>query len=239
MRQILYSSSHTNSGNEAELDRIFVQSTNNNALDGITGLLASSGGRFIQIIEGSKISVGPCFERILADKRHHSINVIIDQRISIRHFEEWTMLRSDFEGNDVSNAFFARITAKAGDLIKSSFNDFFAKKGSSYVELVAVERPHPLIPLLTFVFGRFSWDSVRRGVAFQASGPSGIIGYLITSTALAEFYHGRSSDLDGPQSLRAFSEFESRIHRIAQRERRPFEENQPLIVIRTEDVRGE
>lgn len=88
MRQIIYASVARDA---KDLHGILEQSRHNNALDGITGLLWSDGRRYVQVLEGPEESVGPTFDRIGRDPRHHSIEVLTDRRVDGREFGYWSM----------------------------------------------------------------------------------------------------------------------------------------------------
>lgn len=58
---------------------------------GVTGVLFYTGGAFFQYFEGSPDSVTQVYERIAANRRHHSIRVLLDRRIGKRLFPDWLM----------------------------------------------------------------------------------------------------------------------------------------------------
>ncbi|WP_010219263.1 BLUF domain-containing protein [Sphingomonas sp. PAMC 26621] len=240
MRQILYVSTSTVSGDGADLARILNQSRHNNALDEVTGLLFSNGKCLIQVLEGSTVSVEPCLQRIMKDDRHHSIEILMDRIIFDREFGEWNMLhRRKDDPVEMYKLYIDRLLSHACDQVRVHFKSFLATGSHANVRPAT---PAPIangIPLLTFVSGRFHWDEIRNGVVFEASGPGGPIKYIITPAAIAELANDSQTNLDAQQCMNRFKKLEHHIHRIAQRERRPFEENLPLIVIRGDDVRGE
>lgn len=240
MRQILYTSISTVPGDGADLANILNQSRHNNALDGVTGLPFSNGERFIQVLEGDQMSVEPCFAKIIKDDRHHSIELLMDRTTISREFECWNMLhRRRGDPINTYGSYIDRLLFHACDEVKAYFKSFFTT-GSHVTVRPAITVPIAnAIPLLTFVSGRFHWDEIRNGVVFEASGPGGPIKYMITPSAIAELASDAQINLDAQQCMHNFRKFEHRIHRIAQRERRPFEKNLPIIVIRDDDVRGE
>ena len=62
-----------------------------NGLDGITGLLAFDGTRFLQIVEGSAEAVEALVERLRRDHRHTGFEVRDEQAIERRSFPGWSM----------------------------------------------------------------------------------------------------------------------------------------------------
>lgn len=240
MRQILYVSTSSVPGDNADVTKIFNQSRHNNALDGITGLLFSNGQGFIQVFEGSRVSIDPCLQRIMNDKRHHSIEILIDRIISAREFETWLMLHChQYDPVSMYDTYVDRLLLRACYEVRVHFKSFLAKGLNADLRPVADDSSSSAIPLLTFVSGRFNWDEIRIGIVFEASGVGGLIKYMITAAAIAELENGGRVNLDAQQCMRSFQKFEHRIHRIAQRERRLYEEDLPLIVIRDDDIRGE
>lgn len=91
MRQIVYASLSAPEDSAADLTGILEQSRHNNALDGVTGLLWSDGRRFLQVLEGPEESVGPTFERIRRDPRHHAVDLLSDRHVKDREFGYWSM----------------------------------------------------------------------------------------------------------------------------------------------------
>lgn len=62
-----------------------------NALDGVTGLLVFNGARFAQVIEGVESAIDDLLGRLLADDRHHDLNVRDERGIEVASFPDWSM----------------------------------------------------------------------------------------------------------------------------------------------------
>jgi hypothetical protein len=62
-----------------------------NALDGITGLLAFDGSRFLQIIEGAEEGVDHLVARLRADRRHLAFEIREERFVDSRSFPDWSM----------------------------------------------------------------------------------------------------------------------------------------------------
>lgn len=62
-----------------------------NALDGITGLLIFNGTTFLQVIEGAEQAIEALLERLRADPRHSSLEVLDERVVSDRSFPDWSM----------------------------------------------------------------------------------------------------------------------------------------------------
>lgn len=66
-------------------------SRRNNERIGVTDLLVSGGGRFLQVLEGPVSNVLATFDRIRADPRHFACLVLSSRSVDQRSFGEWSM----------------------------------------------------------------------------------------------------------------------------------------------------
>ena len=76
---------------EDDLRRIHEEARHLNALDGITGLLAFDGARFLQIIEGAEEAIDDLIERLRGDTRHTAFEIRDERMVATRSFPEWSM----------------------------------------------------------------------------------------------------------------------------------------------------
>jgi len=76
---------------EDDLRRIHEEARHLNALDGITGLLAFDGARFLQIIEGTEEAIDDLIERLRGDTRHTAFEIRDERMVATRSFPEWSM----------------------------------------------------------------------------------------------------------------------------------------------------
>ena len=83
-----------------------------NTEKGITGLLVLIGNTFLQVLEGSSRDVTALFGNIIADKRHHDVELVTFQPIGVRCFDEWSMRTVDLY--DLPGDRRAIMTAKYG-----------------------------------------------------------------------------------------------------------------------------
>lgn len=79
-----------------------------NLRDGITGLLYSDGGRFLQVLEGPVAETEAAMARIRSDRRHRAIVILARRAIEAREFGDWSMAHY-MPGSD-ADAFVARIS---------------------------------------------------------------------------------------------------------------------------------
>ena len=91
LHQLVYVSSSRANWSEAELDRLLTRARIHNGTRSITGMLLYVGGSFIQAVEGPALVVAPLMDRIRADKRHWHVQRVVDRRVSMRDFADWSM----------------------------------------------------------------------------------------------------------------------------------------------------
>ena len=76
---------------DAELERLLTRARVHNGARGITGMLLYVGGNFIQALEGPETVIAPLMDRVRADKRHWHVQRIVDRRVGMRDFADWSM----------------------------------------------------------------------------------------------------------------------------------------------------
>jgi hypothetical protein len=90
-RRLIYASRAVKADDASDHDAILAVSRRNNGMDGISGILWSHDGRFLQLLEGPPESVGSAYERIARDRRHTDIEVLEDRCVDERLFADWSM----------------------------------------------------------------------------------------------------------------------------------------------------
>lgn len=113
MRRIVYLSTATHLMSDRELMEVLRVSRDNNARDGVTGVLVYQGGNFIQVLEGDTAAVDTVYARVMKDPRHHSVLHMLDGEASERLFPDWSM------------AF--RPAASLSDQLKQEIADFITR----------------------------------------------------------------------------------------------------------------
>ncbi len=91
LTQICYASSASVPFDDAALLALLSEARTNNALHGITGILLSNPGHFVQVIEGEREEVDALFEKIARDTRHQQVLVLYRETIETRDFPHWSM----------------------------------------------------------------------------------------------------------------------------------------------------
>ena len=121
LRQVTYQSEARARVARADLDAILVKSRRYNGIDGITGLLWSDGDRFTQLLEGPPDSVASTLRRIIADKRHRNIQIIVDQLVEERAFGDWSMAHLSADRGEAHQEWVAVLLAGAPANVREAF----------------------------------------------------------------------------------------------------------------------
>ena len=98
----LYASRVTTPMSATALDQILVQSHRNNPRRGITGLLCSANGVFVQVLEGGRDEVCDLYNAIVRDDRHSQVRMLVYEEISERSFGNWSMGQVDVKATNPS-----------------------------------------------------------------------------------------------------------------------------------------
>jgi hypothetical protein len=147
MKQLIhciYASLAAPSFAESDIPALLEEARDANASCGISGMLLYINGSFFQVLEGERRVVDDVYGRILGDRRHSRVAMIIREPIADRSFNEWSM---GFSTVDM---------VSAGALVGE--NDFF--NSASCIERLDAGRAKKL--LSAFHGGR--WRSERTGV---------------------------------------------------------------------------
>ena len=89
--EIVYISEARYGLDKDDIADILAVSQRDNAQEFITGMLLYSSGLFIQALEGKRDSVTALYGRIVDDRRHHDVDLLVDHAISHRSFDGWSM----------------------------------------------------------------------------------------------------------------------------------------------------
>jgi hypothetical protein len=91
---LVYVSSATRPLSAAELELILQESRMRNTGNAVTGILIHSDGNFMQMLEGPRQSLDDTMARVRASRRHSGIIELIDEPVTVREFESWSMAYS-------------------------------------------------------------------------------------------------------------------------------------------------
>ncbi len=89
--RLVYVSAATAAADKHVLQSILESSTVRNKLAGITGVLCSGGGHYMQVLEGPERSVLELYARIGADPRHQDSTLLSISLVSLRMFGAWSL----------------------------------------------------------------------------------------------------------------------------------------------------
>ena len=68
----------------------------------VTGLLLMRDNSFFQVLEGRESDVRAIFERVVADSRHHRIEMLFEETLAEREFADWRMGFVELDGVDIN-----------------------------------------------------------------------------------------------------------------------------------------
>lgn len=88
---VTYSSRAEDAFDERALAELLAQSRADNQSRGLTGMLLYRAGRFIQVLEGPETEVRDLVSRIGRDGRHSGMRILLEERVPVRQFPDWTM----------------------------------------------------------------------------------------------------------------------------------------------------
>ncbi|MHA7281485.1 BLUF domain-containing protein [Arthrobacter sp. TMS2-4] len=88
---IVYSSSAAHPYDDADLGALLALSRDNNARNGLTGMLLYRNGRFLQVLEGPEDVLRRRMSIIAADPEHTDVRILLQATIDERQFPDWTM----------------------------------------------------------------------------------------------------------------------------------------------------
>ena len=88
---LLYVSQPTGPVTTTVTSSILRGSIAHNKSQNITGVLCQGTGLYMQVLEGERSSVTQLFYRIVADPRHHKVELISLEAIQKRRFAPWSM----------------------------------------------------------------------------------------------------------------------------------------------------
>lgn len=91
MEALVYVSVATLLPRPRTVDTIVATARRVNPQLGLTGMLLWSDNRFAQLLEGPPDSLDLMYGRLLADPRHHDLNLLSRWTIPNRLFPDWTM----------------------------------------------------------------------------------------------------------------------------------------------------
>ena len=106
----------------AEYDKLMATCLRNNLSRGITGVLISHSGWFLQVLEGSAANVNSLFKVIENDPRHSDFLLLRFNDVETRDFSDWSMASIEVDEQRFLNI--ANQALQAEDVAMSAVRDF-------------------------------------------------------------------------------------------------------------------
>jgi hypothetical protein len=91
LERLIYRSTATQPLGNMHLCHLLASARRANTRAGITGQLAYADGVFLQCLEGSAAALSDLWRNLLADTRHHAIELIDRQAVDQRLFGDWSL----------------------------------------------------------------------------------------------------------------------------------------------------
>lgn len=89
--RLMYASRAQGSPGADELNAILKKSRATNPALGITGVLCTFSGLYLQVLEGGRPAVNAMYHRIAADPRHRDVELLSFDEVDERRFAHWSM----------------------------------------------------------------------------------------------------------------------------------------------------
>lgn len=89
--RLIYISEATQKFSNRELGKLAQRASANNESRGVTGLLLSANGSFMQVLEGNTTVVPSLYNQITRDSRHHNLRKLFHRQVNQRLFSHWGM----------------------------------------------------------------------------------------------------------------------------------------------------
>ncbi len=91
LERLIYRSTAAQPLGNMQLCHLLACARRANLRNGITGQLAYADGVFLQCLEGHAVALSTLWHKLLADTRHHSMELIDRQTVDQRLFGDWSL----------------------------------------------------------------------------------------------------------------------------------------------------
>ncbi len=91
LQRLIYRSTAAQPLGNMHLCHLLASARRANVRDGITGQLAYADGVFLQCVEGPVGALSALWHKLLADTRHHSLELIDRRAVERRLFGDWSL----------------------------------------------------------------------------------------------------------------------------------------------------
>lgn len=97
MYSIIYRSIANDSFSLSDIYDMLSKARERNFKQNITGCLLYHENGFLQLLEGERKNVLSLYDKISEDNRHHSVELILEEKQEDRLFKDWSMAFFEFE----------------------------------------------------------------------------------------------------------------------------------------------
>ncbi|WP_209348423.1 BLUF domain-containing protein [Pontixanthobacter sp. CEM42] len=91
MHSLIYVSTVADGVKREDVDALADAAATNNALAGVTGMLAYNGQHFMQLLEGRRDVIDELIEKVSLDARHRDLAIIRREDKTTRECPDWSM----------------------------------------------------------------------------------------------------------------------------------------------------
>jgi hypothetical protein len=103
LHRIVYVSTSMPPFTEQGLLDLLAQARKANQAEGITGMLLYKDGNWLQVLEGPTEAVTLMFSRIRRDSRHQDVTTVLEEPVSARLFDQWSMGFRNLSGREADS----------------------------------------------------------------------------------------------------------------------------------------
>jgi Sensors of blue-light using FAD len=98
--RMLYVSRATGPQTSTVTASILLTARAHNREHGITGVLCQGQGLYLQVLEGERSVLNRLYARIVADRRHHDVEMLLLEETDRRRFAKWSMALVALDDHD-------------------------------------------------------------------------------------------------------------------------------------------
>ena len=91
MKRVIYCSQATHEFTSEELIALLQTSRTRNEAAGLTGMLMYCRQSFLQMLEGDEAALDATYSRIVADRRHDNLRLLMSVEVEAPLFADWSM----------------------------------------------------------------------------------------------------------------------------------------------------
>jgi Sensors of blue-light using FAD len=98
--RMLYVSRATGPQTTTVTSSILMTAREHNRAQNITGVLCQGQGLYLQVLEGDRSAINRLYARIVADRRHHDVEMLLIEETEKRRYARWSMALVALDGQD-------------------------------------------------------------------------------------------------------------------------------------------